>query len=199
MKKEIIFGLFVIAFFVSGCVQEQKINSFEECVAAGYPVAESYPRQCMTPDKTFVEEIPKEESLRMSCEAAGGAWIEGVNECENIAESDCIELGGTFEACASACRNDPDAEICTMQCVPVCYFSVNSKMTLNEAMSLAKTSKCEEVGELSETGTYNEYTKTWWIDLEPFDEKPGCNPACVIYEETGEVGINWRCTGLIPP
>jgi len=34
------------------------INSFEECVAAGYPVLESYPRQCKTPDeKTFTEDI----------------------------------------------------------------------------------------------------------------------------------------------
>jgi len=34
------------------------IYSFEECAAAGYPVMESYPRQCNTPDgKHFVEEI----------------------------------------------------------------------------------------------------------------------------------------------
>jgi len=32
------------------------IASFEECVAAGYPVMESYPRQCRTPDgTTFIE------------------------------------------------------------------------------------------------------------------------------------------------
>lgn len=34
------------------------ISSFEECVKAGLPVMESYPRQCKTPDgKTFVEKI----------------------------------------------------------------------------------------------------------------------------------------------
>jgi hypothetical protein len=34
------------------------IASFEECAAAGYPVMESYPRQCRTPDdRTFTEEI----------------------------------------------------------------------------------------------------------------------------------------------
>ena len=33
-------------------------KNFEECVAAGYPVMESYPRQCRTPDgKVFVEQI----------------------------------------------------------------------------------------------------------------------------------------------
>lgn len=36
----------------------EEINSFEKCVQAGYPVAESYPRQCRTSDgKSFVEEL----------------------------------------------------------------------------------------------------------------------------------------------
>lgn len=31
------------------------VNSYEECVAKGYPVMESYPMQCKTPDgRTFV-------------------------------------------------------------------------------------------------------------------------------------------------
>lgn len=35
------------------------ILSFTECEAAGYPVMESYPRQCRTPDGlTFAEELP---------------------------------------------------------------------------------------------------------------------------------------------
>lgn len=33
------------------------INSFEECITAGNPAMESYPRQCRANDKTFVEEI----------------------------------------------------------------------------------------------------------------------------------------------
>jgi len=37
---------------------EQAITTFEECAAAGHPVMESYPRQCLTPDgRTLVEEI----------------------------------------------------------------------------------------------------------------------------------------------
>lgn len=37
------------------------ILSFEDCVKAGLPVMESYPRQCRTPDgRTYTEEIPKE-------------------------------------------------------------------------------------------------------------------------------------------
>ena len=33
------------------------INSFEDCIAAGFPAMESYPRQCRANGKTFVEEI----------------------------------------------------------------------------------------------------------------------------------------------
>jgi len=33
------------------------VNSFEECVGAGNPVMESYPRQCQSGGKTFVEDI----------------------------------------------------------------------------------------------------------------------------------------------
>ena len=34
------------------------ITNFEECEAAGYPVMESYPRQCRAGDQTFTEIIP---------------------------------------------------------------------------------------------------------------------------------------------
>jgi len=40
-------------------VQKPIVTNFEECVTAGYPVMESYPRKCKTPDdKTHTEEIP---------------------------------------------------------------------------------------------------------------------------------------------
>jgi hypothetical protein len=38
-------------------VAEDEINSFEDCVNAGNPVMESYPRQCRAGDRTFTEEI----------------------------------------------------------------------------------------------------------------------------------------------
>ena len=47
------------------------IESFEECAAAGYPVAVSYPLQCRTPDgRMFVEDIgnslEKEDLIRLT-------------------------------------------------------------------------------------------------------------------------------------
>lgn len=40
---------------------DEKINSFEDCVKAGFPVMESYPRQCKdSEEKLFVEDIGNE-------------------------------------------------------------------------------------------------------------------------------------------
>ncbi|MGB3345783.1 MAG: hypothetical protein WBA71_00810, partial [Candidatus Humimicrobiia bacterium] len=64
-KKIFIFLIIVIlagaAVYFTVCkpseVPTPDINSFEECVSAGYPVLESYPRQCKTPDgRTFTED-----------------------------------------------------------------------------------------------------------------------------------------------
>jgi hypothetical protein len=41
-----------------------KIESFEECKAAGNPIMESYPRQCRAGNQTFGEEISPEEDGR---------------------------------------------------------------------------------------------------------------------------------------
>lgn len=61
--------------------------------------------------------------LATSCEAAGGNWLAEYDECEYISSSWCSENEGTFAECTSACRHDPEAEICTMQCVPVCQLN----------------------------------------------------------------------------
>lgn len=54
-----------------------KITDFEECARAGYPVGESYPRQCWTPDgRHFVEEI--EQSISP---ASGTITISGEMTC----------------------------------------------------------------------------------------------------------------------
>ncbi|MBU4370084.1 GerMN domain-containing protein [Patescibacteria group bacterium] len=45
---------------LSGCGDDE-INSFDKCVAAGFPVMESYPLQCRTDDdQTFVQDIGNE-------------------------------------------------------------------------------------------------------------------------------------------
>lgn len=50
-----------LILFKPGEAPRPIINNFEECVSAGYPVLESYPRQCKTPDgKSFTEDIGNE-------------------------------------------------------------------------------------------------------------------------------------------
>ncbi|MEW6723053.1 MAG: hypothetical protein AB1324_07355, partial [Candidatus Micrarchaeota archaeon] len=47
----------VLAFLMGCATLPPEINSFDDCVDAGYPVMESYPRQCRTPDgRTFISE-----------------------------------------------------------------------------------------------------------------------------------------------
>lgn len=73
------------------------------------------------------------------------------------------------------------------------------KMTEKEAQTIAETT-CIKGGEaLTSGGTYNPNSKTWWFDANLNSTQPGCNPACVVSEETKTAEINWRCTGLIEP
>lgn len=57
----VLVGYFAFKLYYPLGEQAQEINSFDECVEASYPVLESYPQQCKTPDgKTFVEDIGNE-------------------------------------------------------------------------------------------------------------------------------------------
>jgi len=71
-------------------------------------------------------------------------------------------------------------------------------MTEKEARMVAEKT-CIKGGEALSSGSYNEITKTWWFDANLNATREGCNPACVVSEETKTAEINWRCTGLIPP
>jgi putative hemolysin len=53
------------------------ITDFDSCTAAGYPVLESYPPQCKTPD--------------------GRSFVQEVSEISNPASEYCIENGGRLE------------------------------------------------------------------------------------------------------
>lgn len=71
-------------------------------------------------------EIDEEQlsQLALACQEFGN-WLEDYQECEWVDEDFCQDLGGSFDACTSACRHmDPEvAEFCTMECVPVCSFN----------------------------------------------------------------------------
>lgn len=48
----------VVGYYYNQQQKIKSISSFEECAAAGYPIMESYPLRCMTPDgRSFTQEI----------------------------------------------------------------------------------------------------------------------------------------------
>ena len=57
--RMIFIGLILLTIFLTACTQVQ-ITNFEECIAAGNPAMESYPRQCKAGDETFTEVIEEE-------------------------------------------------------------------------------------------------------------------------------------------
>lgn len=70
----------------TGALPEDDINSFEDCAAAGYPVMESYPRQCRTPDgKTHTEIIDEpiggQRDEHGCLGPAGYSWNAEVGAC----------------------------------------------------------------------------------------------------------------------
>ncbi|MBM3896527.1 MAG: hypothetical protein FJ360_02125 [Thaumarchaeota archaeon] len=68
-----------------------------------------------------------DDPSRALCERYGGNWLEEYSECEYISLQQCSLIGGKFSECESACRHDPAAEICTLQCVFVCSVDENQK------------------------------------------------------------------------
>ncbi|MFH1240129.1 MAG: hypothetical protein V1672_02835 [Candidatus Diapherotrites archaeon] len=188
--------------------ETQEITNFDECAAAGNPVMESYPRQCRDPvsGNSFTEVIEMSEEF---CNGFGGHW----NECS----SKCgIDNQGRFDiACPTVCAElcecggiagfgCPGGYTCKMPsgiadalgyCVPAGEMHEIEHLSESSAIEIAEASECIAEGTLTDEISYNEVTKTWWINLNL--EKEGCNPACVVSEETGTAEINWRCTGLI--
>jgi hypothetical protein len=56
------------------------------------------------------------------CQLNKGTWSAEFKECLGVDKQVCESMGGKFNECASACRNDPKAQVCTLQCVLVCEF-----------------------------------------------------------------------------
>ena len=67
------FGL--IAYLMMGQNKAQAITSFEECVAAGNPVMESYPEQCAANGVTFTRELTNEEQANLDPTADWDTYI----------------------------------------------------------------------------------------------------------------------------
>jgi len=61
-------------------------------------------------------------TLYLRCPANNGRWLEEYKECERFSEELCDWAEGEYYPCESACRHNPEAVMCTTQCVEVCKF-----------------------------------------------------------------------------
>lgn len=77
-------------------------------------------------------------------------------------------------------------------------WHTSSALTMYEAERIAEQ-YCIKGGEALGMGTYNESTRTWWFDANLNATREGCNPACVVSEDTRTAEINWRCNGARIP
>ena len=120
---------------------------------------------------------------------AGGVWY-GINK----------RGANNLVACTQEAKQCPDGSY-VGRTGSNCEFTPCPKalsiITQAEARSIAEKA-CIKGGEALDDGIYNENTKTWWFDANLNSTREGCNPACVVSEETKQVEINWRCTGVLP-
>lgn len=104
----------------------------------------------------------------------------------------------THFACTEEARLCPDGSA-VGRTGEKCEFApcpqISSLLSEAEARVIAEKS-CIKGGEVLSAGIYNENSKTWWYDANLNATREGCNPACVVSEETKTAEINWRCTGL---
>lgn len=105
MKQYLIIAVLIVSVFLIGCSHNSNydntieddmdadydsnglITDFYDCVAAGNPIMESYPRQCNADGETFVEDIKPEEAIggqkdEHGCLGpAGYSWNDNIFAC----------------------------------------------------------------------------------------------------------------------
>jgi len=184
----------IVVLLLSGCVTDtappnitdndtnitvqEEINSFEECVEAGNPVMESYPRQCRANGKTFLSLTDLfDSSKNASCAAdddcrlvnsghafaccwAGACdeidyssdkWI-AVNKewFENTREQHCPADCGPAPGCAVRAVNENFTAVCQDGiCEKVPIIAVN--LTANNITVNETNASAEEMQEINET------------------------------------------------
>ncbi len=108
-------SIFLSALIILMAACQPKIDSFEDCIAAGKPVLETYPRQCQADGTTYVEAV--------------NGTIE-----DEIPKEDDSEDGSTGElAQLIQCTDEQkEADFCTRQYDPVCAIADNNIRCVTE-------------------------------------------------------------------
>ncbi len=98
-KKNTVITMMVIiliaaAFFLAYLINRKsvsEVSNFEQCAKLGFPIMESYPRQCRAGDKIFVEDINANKPA---------------NNNKNIASPDCKISGCSGQLCVDKNAED---------------------------------------------------------------------------------------------
>ena len=119
---------------------------------------------CASPAAPAPSPTPKpadSATMETACVDAGGKYLALFNECENVSGASCTTLGGTYNECASACRHQPEASVCTAQCVPVCSLGPASAAKQPEAVMAQLTNGSLECNLLGEPKTIDGVIATY--------------------------------------
>lgn len=99
---------------MTASVPSPVVSTFEDCVAAGNPVMESYPRQCMTQDgRHFVEDVQVSETSPPQGEGMvfNGCAVAGCSQQLCVSADEAAEMVTTCEYRAEyACYREASCE-----------------------------------------------------------------------------------------
>lgn len=126
VRKNIFVCMVLIGILLVGC---KEITNFEECIAAGNPIMESYPRQCSANGQTFVEVIEEQAESELSIKEAIG--IARNSECtEKGILTDSYFYNGNSKTWWIDLKMKPgfENEICNPACV---VFDETKKAEIN--------------------------------------------------------------------
>lgn len=130
-------GIAVVLVIVGGLLvalsanREQQellsISDFEECVAAGFPVMETFPEQCRTPDgRTFVKETQATTSPAVTTPATDREPQKGP-----VVKSGCAVAGCSGQLCVSADEAGGIITTCEYRAEYACYKSASCERQAN--------------------------------------------------------------------
>ena len=124
------FGYAMFSNRVAQAPGEEVIASFKNCVAAGNPVMESYPRQCRTPDgKNFVEDIssPNDSDKDLGLQANG-----------------CAVAGCSGQLCVSADEAGDIVTTCEYRAEYACYREASCEPQANGKCGWTDTAELKQ-------------------------------------------------------
>ncbi|MBI5645262.1 hypothetical protein HY970_04185 [Candidatus Kaiserbacteria bacterium] len=140
VKTTNLIGLLVVVAIVVGLLlalsnisKQQRviaISTFQECKAAGYPVMESYPEQCITPDGRSFENTEQRSQMDQP----------GRMPTNNVGEG-CALAGCSSIVCASAEDASTIITTCEYRAEYACYKTARCEKQANGTCGWTQTNE----------------------------------------------------------